>query len=212
MSAQPPAQQTIRTSFVLGVRLDEQGFIKLLKAYHNDLTIRADPKDSLPSFSPGIVLNLLMYKYEPQCKPDRAGSRAQALRDFARRQYGLALSLCMTDFGSLEQRSSPYGLDRCAYFLGREIASASMTSDHPSYNPFRTSRKLHIPLVRHHLDHLLELMPDYLWWALHEQQDAVANILSPEKLHEVRRQIERSGFGNDSFGLYLSTFETVSNA
>lgn len=210
MSKHLGAQQTVRTCLVLGVQLDEAGFLHLLRTYHEDLASRFGDHDSFPAFSPGLVLNLLMPKYELKELANIAGGRAQALRDFVRRQWRLQLALNMSDLGALEQRSSPYALDRADYFLGREIASASMTQDHPNLNPYRSSRRLHIPLVRHHLEHILELMPDYLWWSLHEQQDAISNVLSPEKLHEVRRQIERAGFSASSFGLYLSTFETVS--
>lgn len=204
------AQQTVRTCLVLGVQLDESGFIRLLRSYHDDLASRFGDNDSFPAFSPGLVLNLLMPKYELKEQVEQAGGRAQAMRDFVRRQWRMQLALNMSDLGALEQRSSPYALDRSDYFIGREIASASMTQDYPNLNPYRSSRRLHIPLVRHHLEHILELMPDYLWWSLHEQQDAISNVLTPEKLHEVRRQIERAGFSVDSFGLYLSTFETVS--
>ena len=209
MNLPPRAQQTIRTSLVLGAPLHGQELAAFLIAYYEHLRQLAHDPPDFPAFSPGMVLNLLMLRHDPICAQSVAGSRAQALRDFARERYRLQLSIAMSDFGPLEQRASPYNPDRATYLMGREIASASVVLDYPSHSPYRTLRRLHIPLVRQHFAQVLELMPDYLWWSFQDQHDAVRNVLAPEKLHEVRRQIERAGFDVASFGLYLSTFETV---
>ena len=79
--------------------------------------------------------------------------------------------------------------------------------DFPGYNPYRSTRFLDVDFVSQHLDQVLELVPDYLWWSMHDQRDIIVNILAPEQLEKVRRRIELAGFNVESFGLYLTSHE-----
>ena len=81
--------------------------------------------------------------------------------------------------------------------------------DYPGYNPYRSTRKIDIDFLHQNIDDVLELLPDYLWWAMQDRRDQVRNVLSPEKLIEIERAIEFAGFSLESFGLYLSTFEAI---
>lgn len=200
--------QIVRTSLILGVQFDEFDYRLFLRDYHRDLRARY-PFEGFPAYSPNIVLDTLMTRLEPQCIDGEPGARYDAMRGFARRVHRLDLSLTGSDYGALEQRRSPYGFDRCFYHLGRELAAASLSMEFPGHNPYRSTRKLDIVFIREHIEDWLELLPDYLWWAMHDQRDALRNILSPEKLAEVRRLIELAGFKLDAFGLYLTSYEVV---
>jgi hypothetical protein len=200
--------QQIQTSLVLGIQFDEFDFRLFLREYHRNLRNRfAD--ESFPAYSPSVVLDSLITRYEENCQDGRAGRRFEALRRYARRAHRLDLALTGSDYGELEQRTSPYDFDRTFYHLGRELISAQVQMEFPGYNPYRSTRRLSIPFVRDHLDELLELVPDYLWWAMHDKRDGMANILAPEQLAELRRRIELAGFKLDNFGLYLTTQEYV---
>lgn len=200
--------QQIETSLILGIQFDEFDFRLFLREYHRDLRNRF-PDKSFPAYSPAVVLNNLITTFEEKCKDGRAGRRFEALNDYATRAHRLELALTGSDYGELEQRISPYNFDRTFYHLGHELVNARVQMEYPGYNPYRSTRKLSISFVRDHLDDLLELVPDYLWWAMHDQRDIMANILSPEKLDDIRRQIELAGFKLDNFGLYLTTRESV---
>ncbi len=200
--------QQIQTSLVLGIQFDEFDFRLFLREYHRNLRNRF-PDQSFPAYSPAVVLDSLIARYEENCADGRAGRRFQALRDYAQRAHRLDLALTGSDYGELEQRTSPYNFDRTFYHLGCELVSAQVRMEFPGYNPYRSTRRLSIPFVRDHMDDLLELVPDYLWWAMHDKRDGMTNILAPEQLAELRRRIELAGFKLDNFGLYLTTQEYV---
>lgn len=198
----------VQTSLLLGIQFDEFDFRLFLRDYHRDLRNRF-PSESFPAYSPSVVLDSLISRYEAGCDDQRAGRRYQALDAYAGRAHRLDLTLTGSDYGVLEQRRSPYDFDRCFYHLGRELVSARVRMDYPGYNPYRSTRRLKIPFVREHLDEVLEMVPDYLWWAMHDQRDIMINILAPEQLEKVQRRIELAGFKLDNFGLYLATHEYV---
>lgn len=201
-------QLKIRTSLVLGVQFDEFDYRLFLRHYHAELRERF-AEESIPAYAPQVLLDSLMLRLEPDCTSSRAGSRFEALSAHAQRAHRLDLCLTGSDFGDFEKRRSPYRFDRAVYHLGRCLVAAEIEMDYPGFNPYRSTRKLDIPLVRDHLDGLLDVLPDYLWWELHDQKDMVGNILAPEQLFEVRQQIERAGFKLDQFGLYLTTLESL---
>ncbi len=200
--------QQIETSLLLGIQFDEFDFRLFLREYHRHLRNRF-PDASFPAYSPSTVLDDLITRFEDDCGDGRAGRRYEALRRYAGMTHRLDLALTGSDYGALEQRDSPYHFDRMFYHLGRELVSARIRNDHPGYNPYRSTRQLSISFVRQNLDELLELLPDYVWWAAHDQRDLIANILVPEQLSETRRRIELAGFKLDNFGLYLTTRECV---
>ncbi len=199
---------SITTSLVLGVQFDEFDYRYFLRNYHARLRERF-PEETIPAYSAQAVIDSLMVRYEPECAEGAAGGRWRALRSFAQQAHRLDLCLTGSDFGPFEKRRSPYRFDRSVYHLGRCLATAQISLEFPGYNPYRSTRQLDIPFVREHLDGLLDTLPDYLWWELHDQQDMIRNILAPEQLHEVRRRLERAGFKLDNFGLYMSTMETL---
>lgn len=202
------AVQLIRTSLTLGIQFDDFDFRLFLREYHRDLRNRFQ-NDSFPAYTPNGVLEHLLPRYEPSCAEGVAGGRYEALKQFAQRVHRLDLSMTASDFGPFEQRQSPYSFDRAFYHLGREIAVARVKMEHPGYNPFRSTRRLHIPFVRDHLEDILELLPDYLWWAIHDQKDLLRNVLAPEQLAETRQRVELSGYKVENFGLYMTTMETL---
>jgi hypothetical protein len=200
--------QTVRTSLILGAQFEEHDYKVFLREYYRDLRNQIGA-ETLPSYTPNMVLEVLMPRFEPACATGRPGGRMIALRDFAQRVHRLDLSLTTSDYGTLEKRRSPYAADRATYHLGRELAAATIHMDYPGYNPYRSTRRLNIPFVREGLDHLIECLPDYLWWSLYDQRDMVRNALAPEQLHAVRGRIEAAGYKVDSVGLYLNTFELI---
>lgn len=200
--------QQIQTSLILGIQFDDFDFRLFLREYHRNLRTRF-PDESFPAYSPATVLNDLIPRYEQDCDDERAGRRYEALQAYAQRAHRLDLALTGSDYGPLEQRTSPYGCNRMFYHLGRQLVSARLQVDHPGYNPYRSTRELNISFVRDNLDDLLELAPDYLWWSMHDQRDVIANALSPEQQQEIRRRIELAGFKLDAFGLYLTTRECL---
>ncbi len=202
------ATQVIRTTLTLGIQFDDFDYRLFLREYHKDLRSRFD-SDDFPAYTPNAVLEELLPRYEPSCADGVAGGRLSALSGFAQRVHRLDLNLTGSDFGPYEQRQTPYSFDRAFYHLGREIASAKVKMEYPGYNPYRSTRRLNVRFVREHLDEVLEFLPDYLWWAIHDQQDVLANVLSPEQQAEVRRRIHSSGYKIESFGLYLTTMETL---
>ncbi len=202
------AAKIIRTSLMLGTQLDALEFRAFLRDYHRDLRQRF-PNDSLPAYSPTIVLESLIPRYEHDPHTSPAWLRYEALRAAARRQYHLQLGLAMADHGPFERRVSPYHIDRAVYLLGEELAHGTMSGTAGLQSPYRSLRRLNIPALREGMDWVMELLPDYMWWALHDQRHAVRNALAPELLHQVRDRIERAGFQVESFGLYLSTFELI---
>ena len=199
---------TITTSLLLGIQFDEFDYRLFLRNYHANLRDRF-PEDNFPAYSAQVVIDSLMLRLEQDCSKGTAGSRSRALQAFADRAHRLDLSLTGSDFGDYEKRRSPYRFDRAVYHLGRCLASAQISMEFPGYNPYRSTRKLDIPFVRENLGRTLEVLPDYLWWELHDQEDMVRNILAPEQLFEVRQRLERAGFKLDEFGLYMTTMETL---
>lgn len=196
----------ITTSLLLGIQFDEYDFRLFLENYYADLDERVD--DEFPGFDPAVVLDELIPQYDTDGE-ETAGGRFDALRSYAQRTEKLDLALTGSDYGKLEQRQSPYTFDRMFYHVGRELVSADVRVDHPGYNPYRSTRELSIPFVRSNLDELLELLPDYLWWEMHDQRDAIAAALLPEKMDDVRQRLESAEFKLDNFGLYLATREYV---
>lgn len=199
---------SINTSLMLGIQFDEVAYRRFLRDYHADLR-RRFASETLPAYSPKVVVDSLMLRLEPDCSKQAAGSRWRALQAFADKKHRLDLSLTGSDFGDFEKRHSPYSFDRSVYHLGRCLVSAQLTMEFPGYNPYRSTRKLDIPFVRDNLEGMLDLLPDYLWWELHDQKDMVRNILAPEQLHEVRKRVELAGFELDGFGLYMTNMETL---
>ena len=202
------AIQVVRTTLTLGIQFDDFDFRLFLREYHRDLRTRFS-NENFPAYTPAVVLDQLIPRYEPACVNGIAGGRHVALREFTQRIHRLDLNLTGSDFGPFEQRDSPYSFDRAFYHLGREVASARVKMEFPGYNPYRSTRQINIPFLRENLDDVIELLPDYLWWSMHDQKDVLANVLAPEQLNEVRRRIELSGYKVDNFGLYLTTMETL---
>ncbi len=205
------AHHLIRTNLVLGVQLDDFDYRLFLREYHKDLRQRF-PSDDFPAYAPNDVLDSLIPRLEPDGLGKGAGGRFEALRRFAVRTSRLDLAMTASDFGNFEQRTSPYSFDRAFFHLGRVICSARLKMEYPGYNPFKATRQWNIDFVRDHLDNVLEVMPDYMWWAMHDQRDSIANALVPEQLDEARRRIESAGYKVSSFGLYLTTLETMHSA
>ncbi len=200
-------KQTVTTSLTLGVQLDEFDYRRFLRDYHRDLRARFPQEDGFPAYSPALVLDALMGRLLPGA--NEAGNRRDELRDFCKRVYRQHLSLGGSDYGAHERRGSPYSFGRATYHIGRELTVATLENGYPGHNPFRSMRKLNIMFMREQFDGLVELLPDYLWWALHDKKDLLQNALAPEQLGRAREQIERAGFKVDAFGLYLVTFESV---
>lgn len=198
----------IQTSLMLCVQFDEFDFRLFLRDYHRDLKNRF-PDQSFPAYSPAMVLDNLIVRHDETAKSGAAGTRYQALQQFTQRIHRMDLCLTGSDYGPLEQRKSPYSFDRAVYHLGCELVTAKLEMEFPGYNPYRSTRELNIAFVRENIDNLLEFVPDYLWWAMHDQRDAVANILAPEQLDETKRRIELAGYKLDSFGLYMTTLECI---
>jgi hypothetical protein len=201
------AHHLIRTQLVLGVQLDDFDYRLFLREYHKDLRSRF-PSDDFPAYAPNDVLDSLM-SLEPNDMCGKAGGRFEALRQFALRSSRLDFAMTASDFGRFEQRHSPYRFDRAFYHLGRVICSARLKMEYTGYNPFKATRQWNIDFVREYLDDIFEVMPDYLWWAMHDQRDSIANALMPEQLDEARRRIESAGYKVNSLGLYLTTLETM---
>jgi len=202
------AVQVIRTTLTLGIQFDDFDYRLFLREYHRDLRTRF-PDDNFPAYTPNVVLDELIPHYEPAAAEGHAGGRHEALRQFAQRVHRLDLNITGSDFGPFEQRQSAYSFDRAFYHLGREIASARVKMEFPGYNPYRSTRQINIRFLRENLDDVLELLPDYLWWSIHDQKDILDNVLAPEQLAEVRRRVELSGYKVENFGLYLTTMETL---
>lgn len=197
----------VTTRLMLGVQFDEFDYRLFLRNYHANLRSRF-PEDSFPAYSPRVVLDSLIFRYETG--GNRAGGvRAEALTRYAHRAHRLDLGLTGSDYGPFEKRHSPYDFERLVYHLGHCLASAQVQMEFPGFNPYKSTRRLHIPFVREHIDSLVDLLPDYLWWELHDQTDMLRNILAPEQMYEVRKRIERAGFKLDDFGLYMTTMETL---
>lgn len=200
--------QQIETNLLLGIQFDEFDFRLFLREYHRSLRNRF-PSEDIPDFEPSLVLDTLIARHEEHCDDGRAGRRYEALRAYAHRAHRLDLALTGSDYGQLEQRDEPYNFDRFFYHVGRKLVTAGVRMEYPGYNPYRSTRQLSISFVRENLDDLLELVPDYLWWAMHDQRELMARMLDPEKIDEIRRQIELAGFKLDNFGLYLTTQEYI---
>lgn len=201
-------QLRVETSLLLGIQLDEFDYRVFLREYYRDLRRRcADAK--LPAYEPQVVLDELIPRYETNPDGGSPGGRFAALKNFARRKYRLDLGLGGADYGPLERRSSPYEFDRVFYHLGLEVVNACVQMDAPGYNPYRSTRQLEVPFVRDHIGDVLDVLPDYLWWEVHDKIDVVKNVLVPEQLHDVRTRIERCDYKLDAFGLYLTTMEIV---
>lgn len=202
------AHHIIETSLMIGIQFDDFDYRLFLREYHRDMRNRF-PAVSFPDYEPGMLLDELIPQYEPEGQEGLAGGRYRVLRDFAQRTHHLDLTMTASDFGPFEQRKSPYSFDRAFYHLGREVGRARLKMEFPGYNPYRSTRKWSIDFVREHLDDVLEILPDYLWWEMHDERDALANSLSAEKTDEARRRIESAGYKVESFGLYLTTLETL---
>lgn len=202
------AHHLIRTNLVLGIQLDDFDYRLFLREYHKDLRHRF-PSDDFPAYDPNLVLDTLLPRFEPEGVTGHAGGRYEALRQFSVRTHRLDLALTASDFGAFEQRRSPYAFDRSFYHLGRVICSARLKMEFPGYNPFKATRRWDIDFVRDHLDDVFELMPDYIWWSMHDQKDSIINALAPDQRDEAKRRIEAAGYKTNSFGLYLTTLETL---
>lgn len=200
--------QRIKTSLLLGVQLDEEDVQLFLRDYYRDLQSR-HKKESFPEFSVEIVLDELLQQFEEGCGDGRAGRRSKALCAYSLRAHGLHLAVTGSDYGSLEQRSSPYSPDRVFYHLGRELIGAEVDMDFPGYNPYRSTRKISPEFVASNLDGVLEVLPDFLWWAAHDKKSVLRSLLAEAEMEELRRSIELAGIKTDSFGLYLSTQEKL---
>ena len=198
----------IRTKLLLGIQFDEFDFRVFLRDYHRELRSRF-PEESFPAYSTGVVLDSLMEQYEEACQEGRPGARREVMQEFARRVHRLDLALTGSDYGPLERRSSPYEFDRVFYHLGRQLVSAEVNMDFPGFNPYRSTRQINIPYFRDNVEEVVEFVPDYLWWEIHDKQDVIQNALVPEHLHEIRKRIERVGYKVDSFGLYMTTMEEL---
>ncbi len=206
--SQRGAHQVIRTTLILGIQFDDFDYRAFLREYHKELRNRF-PNQSFPAYSPIEVLDSLIPRYEPDGETSRAGGRYIALRNFAQRAHRLDLAMTASDFGPFEQRKSPYTFDRSFYHLGRAICSAKVKMEFPGYNPYRSTRSWPVGFVRDNLENVFEILPDYLWWAMHDQKDAIQNALMPEQLEEAQRRVESAGYKADNFGLYLTTLETL---
>lgn len=202
------AIQVVQTTLTLGIQFDDFDYRLFLREYHRELRSRFQ-NENFPAYTPITVLDDLIPRYEPSCEDGVAGGRYDALRQFAQRVHRLDLNLTGSDFGPFEQRDSPYSFDRAFYHLGREVASARVKMEFPGYNPYRSTRRLSVRFLRDNVDDVIELLPDYLWWSIHDQKDILYNALAPEQLNEVRRRIELSGYKVDNFGLFLTTMETL---
>lgn len=202
------AHHVIRTNLVVGVQFDDFDYRLFLREYHKDLSSRFGGED-FPAYAPGVVLDELIPLYEPTGVSGVAGGRYEALRHYALRVHRLDLSMTASDFGPFEQRRSPYNFDRAFYHLGRVVCSARLKMEFPGYNPFRATRQWDIDFVRDNLDNVFEMMPDYMWWAMHDQREAILGALAADQLHEVKRRVEAAGYKTASFGLYLTTFESL---
>jgi len=202
------AHHVVRSNLMIGVQLDDVDYRLFLKEYHRDLKSRY-PSDDFPEFSPNNVLETLIPKLEPEASQGHAGARYDMMRAFSHRVHRLELAMTASDFGPFEQRRSPYSFDRAYYHLGRSICSARVKMEFPGYNPYRSTRKWDLPFVRDNLENVFEILPDYLWWSLHDQKDAIQNALLPEQLESVERAIASAGYKAANFGLYLSTMETL---
>lgn len=202
------AHQVVRSSLMIGIQLDDIDYRNFLKEYHRDLEERF-PSEEFPEFAPNTVLETLITKLEPEAADSHAGCRYDVMKAFAQKHHRLDLAMTASDFGPFEQRRSPYSFDRAYYHLGRTICSARLKMEFPGYNPYRSTRKWDLEFVRQNLDNVFEILPDYLWWSLHDQRDAIENALADEQLQQVQRSIEASGYKIQNFGLYLSTLETL---
>lgn len=202
------AHHVVRSNLMVGVQLDDVDYRLFLKEYHRDLKSRY-PSDDFPEFAPNNVLEVLIPKLEPEASQGHAGARYDTMRAFSQRVHRLELAMTASDFGPFEQRRSPYSFDRAYYHLGRSICSARVKMEFPGYNPYRSTRKWDLAFVRDNLENVFEILPDYLWWSLHDQKDAIQNALMPEQLEAVERAIASAGYKAANFGLYLSTMETL---
>jgi hypothetical protein len=200
----------VETCLLLGVQLDEFDYRVFLREYYRSLRRRFSDK-RLPAYDPNVVLDELIPELEV-CDAGGCSIQLAALRDFARSEYRLDLGLTGADYGPYERRASPYEFDRVFYHLGLEVVSARVRMDAPGYNPYRSTRRLDIPFTREHIGEVLDFLPDYLWWEIHDKTDVIRNVLVPEQLHDVRRRIDRSGYKLDDFGLYVTTMECLAAA
>lgn len=202
------ALHVIHSSLILGTQLDDLDYRLFLSEFHRDFRSRHEGIDADP-FSPGRVLDELIPEHEEDCAEEIAGSRARVLRSFARRVHRLDLNLTGSDFGPFEQRNSPYSFDRASYHLGHELVTAPLKMEFPGYNAYRSTRQWDLDFVSENLDSVIELLPDYLWWSIHDKRDAIAEALSPDSIQDVTSRIESAGYKIENFGLYLTTLETL---
>ncbi len=204
----PAPTQIIHTELLVGIALNEFDFRLFLREYHRHLRDRFPERD-VPAYGPDIVLDSLIPRFESKASKDVAGSRRAVLQRFAQEHFRLDLSIAGSDYGSLEQRRSPYGFSRSFYHLGRSLVTASLRLDAPGYTPYRSTRRWNPTFLRQHLDDVMELLPDYLWWAVHQQRDVLQNCLLPEQLDDLRRQLHSAGFQCADLGLFLTTHECI---
>lgn len=204
------ALQFVRTTLTLGVQLDDFDYRLFLREVHRELRSHFESED-FPAYTPQAVLDDLLLRYaRSDGRPNTdGGARHETLREFAQQIHRLDLNLTGSDFGAFEQRVSPYSIDRAFYHLGREIVGAEVKMEHPGYNPYRSTRRINIAFLRDNLDHVIELLPDYIWWEMHDQKDALDNALLPEQIDVVRSRIGLAGYNLDNFGLYLTTMESL---
>ena len=201
------ALHVIQTSLVVGVQFDDVNFRLFLGEYLRDL--RSRYPEVAQDYSVSAVLDELIPRFEPDGITGIAGGRYQVLRDFARRVHRLDLSMTASDFGPFEQRKSPYNFDRSYYHLGCEAVRSQLKMEFPGYNPYRSTRQWSIDFVRQNFDQVLEVLPDYLWWSMHDRRDEVLEALSESALKETEQRIASAGYNVDSFGVYLTTLETL---
>lgn len=200
--------QRFRTTLLLGIQLDEEDFLLFLNDYYRDLRGRFAGND-FPDFSPPLVLDELIQTFEDGCDDGRAGRRTQALSAYSLRAHNLHLAITGSDYGSLEQRTYPYSFDRVFYHLGHQLIVAEFDLDYPGYNPYRSTRRLDPQFVAANLHEVLELLPDFLWWAAHDKLERLRSMLRIEELEDLQRTIELAGLKTENFGLYLVTQELL---
>ena len=199
------SKHIVETYLVLGTQLDRTDHQRLLDAY-----VKRVAPDRVGTFDPiDDVLSKLLPEVEPTYKSGVAGCVAQALRRFSQSQFSLDLRITGTDYGPFEQRTAPYRVDRTFFHLGFSILAAKVEMEFPGYSPYSASRQLNIPVFREHFDAISDLLPDYIWWEVHDQKDDIKEALELQSLAEKRKAIADAGFDVSSFGLHLVTFQTL---
>ncbi len=199
------SKHVVETFLMLGTQLGPKDHQRLLEAYVE----RVAPERAGTFDQIGDVLTQLVPEVEPGYKAGVAGCVAQALRQFTQSQFDLDLRITGTDYGPFEQRTDPYRIDRTFFHLGFSILTAKVEMEFPGYSPYSASRQLDIPIFREHFEAISDILPDYLWWEVHDRKDTIIEALDLHSLSQKRRAIADAGFDVSTFGLYLVTFQTL---